>query len=308
MAAPVRHFSFALALGVISCAAMGKKPNITIVGPGRLGSALTFSLVQAGYQIDELVSRERAESLRRARQIAGKLHSKANTLSRAKLESSVVWICVGDSAIRGCAETLARREDLLWKGKLVFHSSGALSSDELSPLRKCGASVASVHPMMSFVHAAKPSLAGVTFALEGDSAAIRAARKIVRDLKGEVISIAKADKVLYHAWGGFSSPLIIAELAMADLVAKQIGLSPAKARKTLAPILRQTVENYIAHGSAAAFSGPLVRGDVATIARHLEALKAVPQAREVYLSLARAALDQLPVGNAKEMRKALADK
>lgn len=284
---------------------MGKKPDIAIIGPGRLGSALAYSLKQAGYVIDELVSRHRPESLRLARQLARKLKSTVCTIDHTELNAGVTWICVRDSAIRECAETLASRQDLSWKRKVVFHSSGALSSDELDVLRKLGAVVASVHPMMSFVHASKPSLAGVTFGLEGDKVAVRIARGIVRDLKGESILISKKDKVLYHAWGGFSSPLIIAELAVADLIAERIGLNTSKARKTLAPILRKTIENYIAHGPAAAFSGPLVRGDVLTVRRHMEALKEVPEARRIYLTLMRAALCRLPVANRSEIQKVL---
>jgi predicted short-subunit dehydrogenase-like oxidoreductase (DUF2520 family) len=284
---------------------MNKKPNISIVGPGRLGAALAVALYEAQYSIEEIVSRDRADSLQRARRLAKELSSRAIAMSEARLSAHVVWICVGDDSICDCAESLAQLHPGIWKGKVVFHSSGALASDELKSLRKRGALVASVHPMMSFVHAAKPSLAGVTFALEGDAAALRVAHAIVRALKGNCISIAKKDKSLYHAWGGFSSPLIVAELATADLIARKIGIAPEMARKTLAPILRQTIENYVAHGPAAAFSGPIVRGDVETVRRHLDVLKKVPQAREVYIALARAAARELPAGKRAELQKLL---
>jgi predicted short-subunit dehydrogenase-like oxidoreductase (DUF2520 family) len=290
---------------MIFFAAMGKKLQITIVGPGRLGTALAVALDQAEYSIDEIVSRDRAESLRRVRTLGKKLDARGVAISEASLSAEVIWICVGDGAIREISESLAQSRHDSWKGKVVFHSSGALASDELDSLRKRGALVASVHPMMSFVHAAKPSLAGVTFALEGDAAALRTARPIVRKLKGNCIDIAKKDKALYHAWGGFSSPLIVAELATADLIARKIGIPSATARKTLAPILRQTVENYIEYGPAAAFSGPIVRGDVGTVRRHLDALKNVPQAREVYIALARAAVRELPAGRRAELRELL---
>ena len=67
------------------------------------------------------------------------------------------------------------------------------------------------------------------------------------------------------------------------------------ARAAIAPILLQTIRNYLAHGPAEAFSGPLVRGDVATVRRHLEVLKSVPEARAAYVALARSALKTLPV-------------
>jgi predicted short-subunit dehydrogenase-like oxidoreductase (DUF2520 family) len=70
-------------------------------------------------------------------------------------------------------------------------------------------------------------------------------------------------------------------------------------------ILLQTVENFLRDGSDAAFSGPIRRGDVATVRKHIAALKNVPRAREIYAALARNALDNLPVRNAKELRRAM---
>ena len=72
-----------------------------------------------------------------------------------------------------------------------------------------------------------------------------------------------------------------------------------------APLLKQTLNNYLEHGAAAAFSGPLVRGDVATVRRHLAQLQAVPEAREAYLGLARAAVRFLPVKNRAKLQKEL---
>ena len=220
----------------------------------------------------------------------------------AECTASVVWVCVADSDIAEVAAQMARGQ---WKGRVVFHSSGALSSDALNPLRRRGANVASVHPMMSFVRGVRPALEGVTFALEGDEQAVRVARQIIQKWKARPIRIQKQDKVLYHAWGAFLSPLIVAELAAAETVAKAIGIDPASARKTMAPILRQTIENYLEHGPAAAFSGPIVRGDVDTIRRHLDALKRLHPANDVYLALARAAIALLPAGNRAQLEKLL---
>ena len=105
------------------------------------------------------------------------------------------------------------------------------------------------------------------------------------------------NKVLYHAFGTFASPMVIALMTALEQVGKAAGIKPSDLRTMAAPLLRQTLNNYLEHGAAAAFSGPLVRGDVATVRRHLEALRKTPQAREVYVSLARAAVKFLPVKN-----------
>ena len=194
---------------------------------------------------------------------------------------------------------------LRWKGRVALHSSGALTSDELSSLRKRGAAVASVHPLMTFVRRSRPSLAGVPFALEGDIVAVRVAARIVKDLGGHAYPIRKAEKAAYHAWGTFASPLFTALLATTEQVAAAAGVTPKAARRRMIPILLQTLANYASFDAAGAFSGPIVRGDVDTVKRHLRVLRKVPAAHEVYVSLARAALDYLPGKNKAALQRAL---
>src|SRR5208337_1592254 len=125
------------------------------------------------------------------------------------------------------------------------------TSDELAPLRAKGARVASVHPMMTFVRGSVPDMAGVAFAVEGNAVATRAAREIVERLGGHAFPIRKQNKVLYHAFGSFASPLVVALMAS------------------------------------------------------LEDLKKVPEAREVYVALAKSALKSLPARNRKALRAEL---
>src|SRR6266446_4769336 len=208
---------------------MPAKPQIAIVGPGRLGSTLSVALTKAGYRVNEVISRDTLSSQKRAREIAKRAQSFSTTLKTANLDSDLIWFCVPDREIDVAARALI--QSAKWKGKVAFHSSGALASDELNVLRRRGAAVASVHPMMTFVRGSIPSLKGVAFALEGDVKAIRVARKVTRDLGGEAFSISKTSKIAYHAWGGLSSPLLVAMLVTAERVAQAAGLSAAQARK-----------------------------------------------------------------------------
>ena len=283
---------------------MPPKPQIAIVGPGRLGSALSVALTKAGYRVNEDISRDTLTSQRRAREIARSTRSFSTTLKTANLDSDLIWFCVPDREIAVAARALIRSAK--WEGKVAFHSSGALTSDELNVLRRRGAAVASVHPMMTFVRGSIPSLKGVAFALEGDAKAIRVARRVTRDLGGEAFSISKTSKIAYHAWGGFSSPLLVAMLVTAEQVARAAGLSTAQARKIMLPIVTQTLANYSALGPAGAFSGPIVRGDATIVRKHLRTLQKIPRAKEVYVALARAALQYLPARNRKELGKLLA--
>jgi predicted short-subunit dehydrogenase-like oxidoreductase (DUF2520 family) len=213
----------------------------------------------------------------------------------------MVWFCVPDGAIAGAAASLMGAAD--WKGRVALHSSGALTSDELEVLRRRGAAVASVHPLMTFVRGSRPALVGVPFAIEGDPKAVRAARAVVQQLRGRAFTIRKQRKEAYHAWGMFASPLLSALLAAAERVAGVAGVGRKAARERMLPILRQTLANYARLGAPGSFSGPLARGDVATVGKHLKVLLEVPQVREVYVALAHAALRDLPAKNRSTLKK-----
>ncbi len=278
------------------------KASISIVGPGSLATALVSWLQVAGYTLREIVARP--SSMARARRLARGTGARPTQIDQAALTADIVWICVPDDAIAAGAADLAARAD--WKGKIALHSSGALPARELAALRRRGAAVASVHPMMTFVRGARPpSPVGIPFAIEGDPKALRAARAIVRDLRGEIVIIHARHKPLYHALGAFASPLIVAELELAERVARAAGVASGLARRVVAPILRKTIDNYLAHGAAAAFSGPLARGDLQTVRMHLAVLRRVPGAREAYLVLARSAVRNLPVARRRELTRIL---
>jgi predicted short-subunit dehydrogenase-like oxidoreductase (DUF2520 family) len=275
--------------------------TVSIVGPGNLGTALAMTLPAAGYEVHVLGSRNAGSETKK---LARRLKARLVEPGKQPLESDVVWITVPDDAIAATARKLAGSQS--WKGKRVFHSSGALTSDELAPLRKKGASVASVHPMMTFVRGSRPQMAGVAFALEGDRAALRMARRIVEDLGGSAFAIRKHNKVLYHAFGSFASPLAIALMATLEQVAYQAGIPRRNVKPMMLPLLSQTLRNYVEYDAATAFSGPLVRGDIATVRKHLQELNSLPEARQVYLALARSALNNLPVKNRGALARMLA--
>jgi predicted short-subunit dehydrogenase-like oxidoreductase (DUF2520 family) len=281
-----------------------KKPSITIVGAGRLGRALGMALRNTGYRVEEIVSRDQKSSRRKARELAALLGARCATAEDARLDANIIWFCVSDREIAKAARTLAKASPD-WKGKVALHSSGALRAAELGAWRRRGARIASVHPLMTFVHGSRPSLKGVPFAVEGDAAAVRVAEEIVRTLGGEPFPISPARKPAYHAWGAFASPLLVAALVAAEQAAKLAGVDPVQARRRMMPIIRQTVENYAKLGPAGAFSGPIVRGDAAVVRAHLKILRRSPQVLRAYLALAQIAVRYLPARNRNQLTKLL---
>src|SRR5689334_5673982 len=175
-------------------AAKSGKSSVAIIGTGRLGSALAVALAGAGFEVRELVGRTPSK----ARGLAKKVGARAVGFGGAALDSDIIWLTVSDSAIRDVAEQLSSRHDQ-WADKIVFHSSGALTGDELSALRARGAHVASVHPLMTFSGVKQPQFQGAWMALEGDSEAVRAAENIANILGAITLHILPDHKPAYHA-------------------------------------------------------------------------------------------------------------
>jgi predicted short-subunit dehydrogenase-like oxidoreductase (DUF2520 family) len=283
--------------------AIGGQKTVSIVGPGRLGSALALNLHRAGWKIDRLVIRSGSRKLPTLSRLARPIRADVTALGSSALASRLIWITVPDDVISKVTLHLAKKQD--WHGKVVFHSSGALTSDVLDPLRQQGAAVASVHPGMTFVSKSVPTMEGVPFGIEGDRTAVRLAKRIVADLGGTAITIRKENKVFYHAFDTFASPMLIGLMAALQQVGEAAGIPQSSVRTMAGPLLRRTLENYLEHGAASSLSGALVRGDIATIRRHLEALEAKPHARDVYLALARIVVKELPVRNRRGLERAL---
>ena len=302
---------------------MTRKPTVAIVGAGSLATLLATALHDAGFTITEIIARDTPRSRSHARALAAKVGARTVTAHSASLDAALLWFCVPDREIHGAASSLAgnlaarataRKKNRVpnrvpgkvpSKVRFAFHSSGALLSRELEPLRMAGIAVASVHPLMTFVAGTHPSLTNVPFALEGDRAATQVARQIVRKLGGESFSLPAARKAAYHAWATLTSPLLLAFLVTLEEAARAAGFTRKDARRKSLPIVRQTLANYSRLGPAPSFSGPLVRGDAETVAKHLAVLKKHPGPREVYVALAQAALRGLPVKNREGLRRLL---
>jgi predicted short-subunit dehydrogenase-like oxidoreductase (DUF2520 family) len=264
-----------------------------------LGSSLAKQLVRSGYRVVELVSRGNSQA---ARRLARQLKARAYTLENARLNARVVWFCVPDRVIARCAGRLENRD---WRGRVAFHSSGVLGSDALKVLARQGAKLASVHPLMTFVRNSSPDLKTVAFALEGERHALGVAANIVRDLGGEVLLLKRSDKIAYHAFATMICPLLISLFAAAEAVAAKAGLVGKKTRRLASPIIEQTLANYRNLGPARSFTGPIARGDLETVSRHLKLLTKIPPSLGAYLGLAEAALKYLPSANRRKLESLL---
>lgn len=211
----------------------------------------------------------------------------------------LVLLSVPDGAISEVCSKIARRGGFRG-GQVVAHLSGALPSEVLSPARKAGACVLSMHPIQTLAEpeAGARKLKGSYFSLEGDPEALEVGRRLVEDVGGHVLELPKGTKVLYHA------ALCVASNYLVALVDAAVGMLRAagveEGLRAILPLLSGTLENLRDLGLPRALTGPIVRGDVGTVKAHLRALsQEAPEFLELYrtlgtytLKVARTELDE----------------
>lgn len=266
--------------------------SVAVIGPGNWGTSLAQAVRRSEWELREVVVRRRP---------GGRTALPEREWGEAVLDAEVLWLCVPDDAIEAaCAELVRRRPDL--RGQVVAHSSGARTAGALEAARQAGARVATVHPVMTFPGRKVVRLKGVLFGVEAESAACRKRLKeLVTALGGEPFVIAAESKVLYHAAGTLTSPLLVSAMTAAEEMARLAGLPREVAAKMTGVLAEATLSNVRKRGAGKSFSGPLARGDAGTIRLHLEALAKHPVLAGVYRALASQALESLPVKDRGEI-------
>lgn len=262
--------------------------TLAIIGAGRVGRALGQRLRSLGWRVGPIVTRSVATARAAVSAIGG--GRPCAGLTRQAVAAKLILICTPDDAIGQTAAELARIGGEELKGEIVLHTSGALDSTALEPLAKLGAATGSLHPLQTFTGKRLPCLDGTVFAIEGSRTALRTARRIVRGLGGVAVHVAGADKPAYHAAGAMVAGHALALVEAAAQILMSAGFTHRQASLALLPLLRQMLDNFERLGPGPAWTGPLARGDYATIAAHAAALERFPaEYREAYEALSRLA-------------------
>jgi len=258
--------------------------EIVIIGGGRLGTSLGRALAGKGHSIRAVTCR-RKRSAEESRSVIGQGRAMTDNAAAARL-GNVIFLCLPDEEIASVAWRLARSR-VNWAGKTVFHTSGILSSDVLKPLEERGALTASLHPAQAFPGKRTPPshFRGISFGIEGHKAALTLARRLVRQLGAKAVVIPADAKPLYHAALAFASNFLVILVDAASGLLNQAKIPENKAAGVLFPLIQGTLRNVKNLDTAGSLTGPLVRGDAATVGAHLEALKRLPQYRDAYRAL-----------------------
>jgi predicted short-subunit dehydrogenase-like oxidoreductase (DUF2520 family) len=262
--------------------------TLCIVGAGRVGRALGRQLRGLGWRIGAVTARS-LPTARAAVRVIGAGHP-TNRLTRQVLDCDVIMIAPPDSAIESVAKKLAEIGGEEWRGKVVLHTSGANHSSVLKPLADLGAATGSMHPMQTFSDQRPPDLAGRVFGIEGSPAALKVARKMIRQMGGVVVRLSGANKAAYHAAGSFACAHVLTLMETAVRLLMGQGFTRRQAVRALLPLTRQTLDNFESVGSRQAWTGPMARGDFSTVKRHVNALAdSPPEFLDAYKAISRLA-------------------
>jgi predicted short-subunit dehydrogenase-like oxidoreductase (DUF2520 family) len=262
--------------------------KVAIIGAGVLGTALGLLLKRAGHDIVAVCSRNRRNAQTAVSYIgAGQA---VGDCGLTALGADVVILAVPDRAIPSVGLEVAAG-GALKRGASVLHLAGGLPAGILSGVRAAGGHRGAMHPLQSFadVDAAVRMLPETSFFIEGDPQAVESMRELVVALDGRPILIEPAAKALYHAGAAAASNFLVTLVDYAVALLSKAGIPRDVALSGLLPLIKGTVTNLEEVGLPGALTGPIARGDVGTVKRHLRALEQVPDpdAASLYRILAR---------------------
>ena len=281
--------------------------KLGFIGAGTVGTALAARLSQSGYPVAAVASRNQASAQKLSDAVGYCPVFDSNQAAADHAE--LIFITTPDDAIAPVVK------EIQWhSGQSVVHCSGADSVAILEPAKQAGAETGAFHPLQTFasVEQAIENMPGSTFALEAEEPLLAALKEMATALGGNSVVLKASDKVLYHTSAVIACNYLVTLVKMASDLWQSFGVPPQKATQALLPLLRGTLHNIEAIGIPNCLTGPIARGDIGTINKHLDALSQtaphlLPSYRELGLQTVPIALAKGKIDNnkAKELESAL---
>ncbi len=249
-----------------------KKSNIAVVGAGKIAYSLVYALTKNGYRIKLIIS----NNLKSAENLAKKYSIKnySNNLSDLDSKAKVVLLSVPDNQIKITADKIARLQINI-RDSLFIHLSGAEDISKLKALEKKGAFIASFHIMQTFPTKRNVKVENCYAAIETEN---KYAEKFLYDLSAKLklkpFKLNSAEKARYHLAGVFVSNFLSGNIFNSEKIFDiKKNNNNYSNFDLLFPIIKSTLENINKLGSSKALSGPIERGDLSTIKKHISVLK-----------------------------------
>lgn len=247
--------------------------SVAIVGCGKVAKALGKFLADAGYHVVGVASK-RLSSAKEAAKLF-KTAQYSDIPWEITGTADVVLITTPDGVIAETCRLIAENNGFK-AGCVVLHCSGALPSTILSAAGRCGAFTGSMHPLQSFASDdfSQNPFDNIIIDIEGEPQALAVARQMTVDLGATCLTIKTEAKTLYHAAAVTASNYLVTLLSLAFRLLADAGISAPTAYTVLQPLIKGTLSNVQTVGIPQALTGPIARGDIETVKRHLVQIKA----------------------------------
>ena len=277
--------------------------RIAIIGAGKVGVAVGCMLQKKGFNIVAIAGRSKDSLCQAQNYISG--HTTQDIVEASRL-ANVIFITTNDDQIERVCKNIAHAGGID-PGDMVFHFSGALSTNILEAAKNQGAMVGAIHPLQSFasIEGAITQLPGSFFGITASGDTFALASEVAEELGGRVISIKDEDKALYHTAACVASNYFVGLVHFAQGIYQDLGISREQALEALLPLIKGTLSNIGATGAAPALTGPIDRGDISTIKKHLAAFKdKAPDKERLYCEMGKytalVALDKGSINDDKQ--------
>ena len=281
--------------------------SIGVVGAGRVGAVLAVAFAASGHQVTAVSGRSAASQTRIETLLPG---VPVREPSEVAASADVLLLSVPDDVLEQVAAELTNT-GAIRPGQLVVHTSGRHGTDVLSAAARAGAQVLAMHPAMTFTgtDVDLQRLASTVFALTGEPSVREVGESLVDALGGRPVWLSEDQRVLYHAALAHGANHLVTLVTQAQEMLRSTGMPDPSG--VLRPLLTAALDNALAYGEAA-LTGPVVRGDVATVEAHVDALTDAPSpVRDAYVSMARATTEQavasgsLDTGRGRDLKRVL---
>lgn len=240
--------------------------EISIIGTGKAGTSLAYSLKKRGWKIRFLFDKYKSLAIE-SKEILGE--GKIGEIKEIVEKGDLFILSVPDSELSKIAKRIAEKSNTL-RGKTFIHLSGSLSFEVLIPIKERGGLIGALHPIFPFPTKTTEIPEGVYFGWDGELQALRKCIRIVKDLKGRLIKI-KKEKILYHLGCSIASNLISILYLFAVEKSKEAGIDEETSKDFLLQLCLNSL-NSVKNKGWEGVTGPAVRGDKETIANHLKNL------------------------------------
>lgn len=258
--------------------------RVGVVGAGKVGAVLGAALARAGHDVVAVSAVSRASLDRAADLLPG---VPVRTVPEVVAEAELVLLAVPDDALADLAQGLSTTG--AWQaGQIVAHTSGRHGAAVLDPVRRHHAFPIAIHPAMTFTGTALDlvRLHECCFGVTADDRILPIAGALVLDIGAEPVTIAEADRIAYHCALAHGSNHLVTLTAQAMQILDHAGVETPS--HVLRPLLSAALDNALRLRDGA-LTGPVARGDVGTVAAHLEVLRErVPDVLATYRALATA--------------------